>query len=291
MVRRIGAPALGATVEAPEGSGEDGSPRLLFLEMYPLAYWRVQSYLRFASIGSILFIAALMLFIRYLYKKTMRYKREAEAQKHLARLGEVARTLSHEIKNPLSAIQLQTGILRKTTSQDSPEVKIIEEEVERLNLLVARIGEFLKNPEGRPEVIDADRFVVNLIPRFDGEIAFRREGSDGFLIRFDGERLRSVLENLFRNALESETAEAEVEVLLTSSKKHVEIAVFDRGKGLPQQAEESLFDPFFTTKIRGSGIGLAISKRFVEAAGGSLTLKSREGGGTEAHILLHRERQ
>ena len=66
----------------------------------------------------------------------------------------------------------------------------------------------------------------------------------------------------------------------------VTVKVMDRGDGLPPDTREKLFDPFFTTKIHGSGIGLSISKQFVESRGGSLKLYDRDGGGTVAEVSL-----
>jgi two-component system sensor histidine kinase HydH len=67
--------------------------------------------------------------------------------------------------------------------------------------------------------------------------------------------------------------------------------VLDRGEGIPQEVAEKIFDPFYTSKIDGSGVGLSISKRFVEAAGGKLSVQNRKDGGSEARIVLPRGNQ
>ena len=88
---------------------------------------------------------------------------------------------------------------------------------------------------------------------------------------FDGDLLRSVMENLVRNAHESypdADGRCDVEVALLREKTSVVIAVRDRGKGIPPELLEKVFDPFFTDKVHGSGVGLSLSRRFVEAAGG-----------------------
>ena len=127
------------------------------------------------------------------------------AQQQLAQLGEASRTLSHEIKNPLSAIRIQTGILRKTLPEaNRDDLRIIEEEVSRLNLLTDRIGDFLRDPLGQPEQINLDAFVREMILRYDRRISYTNEADPELQIRFDRQRLRSVLENLLSNALESQ---------------------------------------------------------------------------------------
>jgi len=99
------------------------------------------------------------------------------------------------------------------------------------------------------------------------------------------------MENLINNALESQTAFAEpppVEIRLSVSRNQVEIEVLDRGEGVPEGAGQKIFDPFYTNKTRGSGVGLSISKRFVEAVGGVLKVQGRRGGGTRAVVSLPR---
>ena len=97
------------------------------------------------------------------------------------------------------------------------------------------------------------------------------------------------MENLVRNATESYdegSGSQQVEVDLSREKGHVVISVLDRGRGIPPDLSEKIFDPFFTDKVHGSGVGLSLSRRFVEAAGGTLTLLRRTGGGTEARVTL-----
>ena len=107
------------------------------------------------------------------------------------------------------------------------------------------------------------------------------------VVNFDEDRARSVFENLMKNATEScEGRDPEVEVDIRAKHKTVTILVMDRGDGLPQETKAKLFDPFFTTKIHGSGIGLSISKQFVEARGGTLKIYDRENGGTVAEVSL-----
>ena len=102
----------------------------------------------------------------------------------------------------------------------------------------------------------------------------------------DPERLRSVLENLLRNAIESGGPEEALSIEAGTEGGSARIEVLDRGAGLAPEARSSLFDPFFTTKSRGTGIGLAICKRFVEAAGGSIALEPRAGGGCRARLVI-----
>ncbi len=239
--------------------------------------------------GFIMFVVLLFLFI-FIYKKNVDYRKKMASQEQLARLGEIARTLSHEIKNPLSAIRIQTGYLKRTLPKEHcKELKVIEEEVQRLALLTNRMGDFIRDRGGSPEIIELASFMNDMIKRFDWEIRFNNRTESGLYIQADLERLRSVIENLLKNAIESMEgghAKNPVEIRLSSNKRKVELSILDRGCGIPSEGKKKVFDPFFTTKTKGSGIGLFVSRRFIEATGGSLSILSRKGGGTEARIVF-----
>jgi len=293
LIRRIGFfPEKMRMLPMPMMHHRMSQPQFLLLRLKIRDYWVKRSFYRFSMIVVPLFIAGIVLFVGYLIKRNRTYRKNIESQKQLVQLGEIARTLSHEIKNPLSAIRIQTGILKRVLPENKVnELIVIEEEVERLNLLTEKIGDFLRDPLGKPEIIDVEQFLNNLLPRFEREVEFQFSGSGSALISFDRERLRSVLENLIKNGLESEGKDAEVKVVLICTKSRIEIIVLDRGEGIAPEMEEKVFDPFFTSKMKGSGIGLSISRRFVEAAAGSLKLVARKGGGTEAVVSLKRVRE
>lgn len=107
-------------------------------------------------------------------------------------------------------------------------------------------------------------------------------------VSFDRNRLRTVLENLLKNAAESGGEATPFSIFLQASRQRVEVRIVDRGSGFPDELREKIFDPFYTTKVKGSGIGLAISKRFVESQGGVLHLENAREGGTEARVSLKR---
>ncbi len=269
--------------------------QLLFLELFIEGYWSTRRVFKTASVMAPLLILLVLGFIGYLYRKNSLYRKKLASQAQLAQLGEASRTLTHEIKNPLSAIRIRTGILRKTLPETSREdLRIIEEEVSRLSLLTDRIGDFLRDPLGQPEILNLDSFIREMILRYDREITYTNESEADLEIRFDRQRLRSVLGNLLNNALESQdesTEQEPVEILVSALKGKIEIAVLDRGEGISEEKADKIFDPFYTSKINGSGVGLSISKRFVEAAGGRLSVQNRKGGGSEARIVLPRGNQ
>ncbi|MBO7349077.1 MAG: HAMP domain-containing histidine kinase, partial [Spirochaetales bacterium] len=137
-----------------------------------------------------------------------------------------------------------------------------------------------------PKDIELVSFISDIARLFRNEIKIENEVKS-VVVSFDPDRARSVFENLIKNASEScEDRDPQVTVEISVKHKMVTVKVMDRGNGLPEGTREKLFDPFFTTKIHGSGIGLSISKQFVESRGGSLKLYDREGGGTVAEVSL-----
>jgi signal transduction histidine kinase len=268
---------------------EAGTAAFLFLELPTEEYSRSERAYRVATYAAPLAIALLAALAGSLYWKNADYRKRMAAREQLARLGEVARTLAHEIRNPLAAIRMQTGILRRALpADDRPEITAIEAEVARLTLLSDRIGTFLRDPRGTPQPVGVVAFLQDLVAGFGGRVKLTAHPDlDDAAILFDPDRLRSVLENLIANALESGTIEPP-EVIASADDAQVEIAVLDRGAGIPSDDSERVFDPFFTCKTRGSGVGLAIARRFADAVGARIRLEPRPDGGTSAQLLAKR---
>lgn len=260
---------------------------VIYLEIRQPLFWRrvrLQTVL-FPFVEIVL--AAVVAFVTLVVRKNRDYRQRIEQQKNLVTLGTAASTLAHEIKNPLLAIRLQTSILAMTLPGEARrEMEIINSEVERLSMLSHRVNDFLRDPAGQPSRIDPLEIASEVGVRLCGRPVARASPGQGLSVRIDPERLRSVLENLLRNALESGGREEDVSIDIGKIDGCVRIDVLDRGAGIPADQRERILDPFFTTKSRGSGIGLAICRRFVLAAGGSITLVDRPQGGTMARVTL-----
>jgi signal transduction histidine kinase len=266
-----------------------GAGGLFYFSMGIGSYYRSRLLYKSASFMVPILIATLAAAFLWLLSSNLRFRRRAAERETLARLGESARTLAHEIRNPLGAIRLQTGLIRRKLGGEADrELGIIEEETERLNALTRRVGDFLRNPLGDPELVDLAEFLREIAGRSPYAIRLPEEPPPAFVL-FDRELLRSVVENLARNAQESygEARQGgEVEMELSREGARVILAVLDRGSGIDPELMDKVFDPFYTSKAQGSGIGLSLARRFVEAAGGSLSLGPRQGGGAEARITL-----
>ncbi len=263
-------------------------PDVLYLHFDGQAYYHRLMLIMFISAVSVFILIGLFLLVLNIYQSNRRYRDTIAKQESLVHLGQAARTLTHEIKNPLSAITIQLALLGKTLPKENLEdLHLMAQEVDRLTQLTNKVSDFLRNPLGMPEVVDLNELLNSLIKRFDKRIRFRSETSAQILI--DRDRARSVFENLLKNAVESCSGDPEVEVVIKSGKRGlIHIFIMDRGDGISGKDEKKIFDPFFTTKIHGSGIGLSISRQFVRARGGNVRLYSRDGGGTVAEVVLPR---
>lgn len=224
-----------------------------------------------------------------MYLSNRRYRMELQKNQGLAKLGAAARTLTHEIKNPLSAMTIQSALLKKMLPEEYHEdLRVMDSEIQRLTNLTNRVSEFLKNPLGNPVELELVSYITNIASLFAMPIEINTDGLEKVYVNFDADRARSVFENLIKNATEStQKRDPQVSVEIRRGRKDsVVVKVLDRGDGLAKEAKDKIFDPFYTTKINGSGIGLSISREFVAAVGGTLKLYDRDGGGTVAEVVL-----
>ena len=252
----------------------------------PITYFQRRYYTILAIV-----IAAILLIIVYVGQlsfKNIRYRDQIESQERLVVLGSAARTLNHEIKNPLSAIRLQSSIIRRSGCElHEPSLKIIEGEVDRLVEMTERVADFLRHPEGNPCSVDLAEELDRILAKRTE--SFGRLGSEaqvGLRVQIDPERLNSIMDNLINNALESGSDVNDIYVGLERKGHEVHIIVSDKGRGIPEESQGHLFDPFFTTKSKGTGVGLSTVNNFVQAVDGRLLIHSTESEGTEAKVCL-----
>ena len=268
-------------------------PNIIYLSIDASSYSSELVRIRISSLTLTVVTLLIYTLVLLVYRQNKKYKAMLVRQESLVSLGQAARTLTHEIKNPLSAITIQIALLKRTLGKENlDDLYTIEHETKRLIELTDKVSDFLRNPRGNPKRIDVVEEITKLFPLFKDKINLDSSSLDCAYGSFDPDRFRSVFENLIKNAFEAtrEGEEADVSILIKRAKKgKIEILVMDRGVGISDKDKKKVFDPFFTTKIHGSGIGLSISTQFVKAAGGSLMLEKRYGGGTYAKVTLNEE--
>jgi two-component system sensor histidine kinase HydH len=267
--------------------------RYFYIDISHPGYWRV---LNLSAVILPLWELALLLlvfYIRHLYLRNREYRGRIEAQQNLVVLGTAASTLAHEIKNPLLSIRLQTGILEKIGGSGKEEIQIINQEVDRLSALIYRVNDYLREPGGNRTPLNVYGLLAETSRRICGRDLVTGGSAREARILADEDRVRSVLENLLCNALEAGGPPEEIGISVGrgadkggSGADSVIIRIFDRGKGIEEKNLKHIFDPFFTSKSTGTGIGLAVSRRFTEAAGGSIRAENREGGGLVVTLVF-----
>lgn len=219
--------------------------------------------------------------------------------------GEVARRLAHEIKNPLTPIQLSAERLERKLQQHlGPEearflsrgTQTIVQQVEAMKAMVNAFSDYARSPAPAMKLLDLNlliREVVELYRHAEQRVAIHLSLAEDLpLIRADTGRLRQVLHNLVKNGLEALDQQSEGRLDISTrrigdaGRNMVDIEVRDNGPGLDLNMMERLFEPYVTSKPRGTGLGLAIVKKIVEEHNGLVYAESPQGGGAVIHIHL-----
>jgi signal transduction histidine kinase len=216
-------------------------------------------------------------------------RRLVESEK-LAGIGRLAAGVAHEINNPLGVILGYAKLLRKKCDGTmAADLAVIEDETLRAKEIVDGLLDLSRPLPAGAEVVDLRALSDDVVSRL-GEARLL----DGVAVKVDGaarapghpEKLRQVLVNLVRNAVEAAGAGGRVEVRLVERDGAAEVAVEDSGPGIPPERRDRLFEPFFTTKPRGTGLGLAVSRAIARAHGGDLAAGAAAEGGARFALRL-----
>jgi signal transduction histidine kinase len=225
--------------------------------------------------------------------------REAvQRAERLAVLGRLAAGLAHEIRNPLGAISGGVELVREggaASAEDRELLATVTREVARLNDLVNDMLTFARPraPERVPTDLAALAREVVALSGVRGTVRVRvrddAEGEREVRATVDPGQVRQVLWNLLRNAEKVSPEDADVEVGVRETDAGVELSVCDRGPGVAPELRDRIFDAFYTEQTRGTGLGLAIVKQIVDEHRGAVSVRTREGGGSEFVVVLPRE--
>ena len=232
-----------------------------------------------------------------------------QAQRNAA-WGEVARRLAHEIKNPLTPIQLSAERLQhKYASLVPPDqtetlqklTDTIVQQVEAMKDMVNEFSDYARSPGLQLEKVSIGellREVLTLYQSHSNHQFTLLNSPTEIPIRLDKNRMRQVFHNLLKNAIEaSEEADKAVDIVISYHviiQQHMpwlEITINDQGPGFPQEMIDKLFEPYATTKIKGTGLGLAIVKKIIEEHGGDVWAENLnpEGAGIIIRLPLEED--
>ena len=228
-------------------------------------------------------------------------ERMLRIQDKMSSLGRVAAGIAHEIRNPLSGINIYINTLEKLLRKPGEEEKVdgilqqLKSASAKIENVIRRVYDFAKPTEPQFDMADINRPVKEAIDL--AAAILRKKGvrvetdlaDDLPLCHFDAQLIEQVLLNLITNAAESlnrEDDRGRIAIQTRAHKQAIRIRVEDSGSGVPEELRERIFDPFYTTKHGSSGIGLSISQRIVEDHGGTLSVAPGKGGGTAFTIAL-----
>jgi nitrogen fixation/metabolism regulation signal transduction histidine kinase len=217
--------------------------------------------------------------------------------------AEVARRLAHEIKNPLTPIQLSAERLEmklaERLSREDAEtlrraIQTIVSQVAALKSMVDDFRDYAKLPAPAPARLDLNLLVSEVLALYDNSAVpiVRRLADPLPAVWADGAQIRQVIHNLVQNAQDAlenvgpAAATPSIEVRTELAGDKVRLAVSDNGGGFPEELMARIFEPYVTTKARGTGLGLAIVKKIVDEHQGSIAIENRPSRGASVSVLL-----
>jgi two-component system CheB/CheR fusion protein len=223
-------------------------------------------------------------------KRTEELLREQEA---LARLGQMAAVVAHEVKNPIAGIRGALQVIGSRMPAESRDRSIIGDIIGRLDALNGVVQDllvFARPRELRSGPVDLRALVTSTADLIARDPAMRGlhvtvTGPEA-IAHGDEEQLQLLFHNILTNAAQAMGGSGSVEVDMRPSGGGWTIAVADHGPGMPPEVREKAFEAFFTTKHRGTGLGLPTARRIVEAHGGRIEIDTPAGGGTVVSISL-----
>jgi signal transduction histidine kinase len=274
--------------------------------------------------GGLGLLCALVLFSAVLTRRLEQTEQRLAAQERLALLGQAARTISHEIQTPLTALELHRqlayrklgalGAIEPESLKDAlagitGHLRIIGDESTRIRSIIRDVRKLIHPEQGQAEYIELTSFAAQTAADFplppgqslvadpalsaaEPTVPTPASKSGGTIwIRIDPAQLRSILDNLLNNAIQSQieassSTPIRLTVLARGSRACLEVQ--DAGVGLDRNRRQHAFEPFFSTKSGGTGLGLALSRMLARNAGGDLRLVGRAGKGCTARLILPR---
>ncbi len=223
------------------------------------------------------------------------HQNQLEQADRMFTTGEMAASLAHEIKNPISGVIGALQIFDAETQSSDSKKEIILEMMSQLQRINNTINDLLSYARPKPPVFETievksliDKTLSFITPlQKEKKINYHVTLDDECLtIQADRNQLQQVLFNLMLNALQAMETEGTLEIIVKKNELVVEIDLIDNGQGIKSEALPLLFKPFFTTKHKGSGLGLAISKRIIEQHNGKIQITSKPEKGTKVKISL-----
>jgi len=227
-------------------------------------------------------------------EKMRRALRQREEEMQLMLSG-----IAHEVRNPLGGIELFLGLLdedlcaegKSSQDQTRRHVVRIKHELAYLGGVVNDFLNFARKPQLQMSVFPANALLVDIadLMRSDlqrSQVTLRVQCPDDILLEADRDRIKQVIINLVRNAWQASPANTTIDVQVSINNHLYQIRITDHGPGIPADIQPHVFRPFYTTKEKGTGLGLPLARKVVEAHGGTLEIAATSDTGTTICITL-----
>ena len=229
-----------------------------------------------------------------------RQQREIERRERLAAWGDMAAQVAHEVKNPLTPIQLSAEHLQRAYRASGIRSEAFEaviavctrtilESVTKLRDIASEFSAFVREPVDRSERVDMSALTRSVIKPYqdvlpEGLRLVVRFGP-ACPVRGESKLIERAIRNLIENSVQAVGNAGEIRISCLPDREFSELVIEDTGPGFDEETRARLFEPFFSTKTQGSGLGLALVKKVAEDLGGSASLE-REGEVTRAMMRL-----
>ncbi len=217
---------------------------------------------------------------------------------HLAEIGQLAANIAHEVKNPLAGISGAIQVIGNALATDDPHREVIGEilrQIDRLDRAVHDLLLYSRPPRPRLRTCNLDAVISQTLSALREGRQLKRVRIDyaaepSALLEMEGDesQLQQVVMNLLINACDAPPDAAVVRIRTAGTPDTVRLVIADEGIGIEADLLPRIFEPFFTTKARGTGLGLPICQKVVDAHGGELTVTSTPGQGTVVTVELPR---
>lgn len=290
--------ALGTGIPAYEYDyvlrGPGGAPELLRLVLHTTRADAIAAGARRMgwTVGSVLAVLwTVGILLERVVARHVRLAAESEKQERMSLIGRMTSTLAHEIRNALGSVKGFAQLLDEKTDGSDPRkagLAVVIRGAGRIEAIVNDLLLFSREETFATEAVDVEGLVREVVrsdvPAWSGEVELSLEPDS--LAAADREKLRRVLANGIRNALQAMGDAGRMEIATRRQGGRLAVTIGDTGPGIPPEEKPRLFTPFHTTKADGTGLGLAYSKKAVEGMGGTIDLSNRDGSGAVLTILL-----
>lgn len=209
----------------------------------------------------------------------------------LSIIGQMAASVTHEVRNPMAVVRGYLQILQRKTPQEYEHYyKIVLEELDRAGgiiddfLSLARTSSAAKEHRSIRSVVEELWPLLQADANLRGQTIRLEDGKDGEKMLMHSGEIKQLVLNLARNALEAMGEKGELLIVVEQTEDSLQLRVKDNGPGISQETLEQIRQPFFTTKKTGTGLGLALCAGIAERHGGKLSIDSKVGEGTEVVI-------